>query len=223
VAVQAGQDHADPSIDCPLREQGIDPNDLTPFDEVEQYIAFLERPDRAAWQKPGVVVKALELAGTETVADVGAGSGYFTFRLADALPEGKVRAIDIEPEMIRHIHHKATTNDVPNVETVLTAPDDPSVDASDDLVFICDVLHHVQNRQAWLHRLSSEMRPGAKLVLIEFKEGQLPYGPPEAVKIPKRVMVELMERAGLRLAVDRPELLPYQHFLVFAKPDKQDS
>jgi ubiquinone/menaquinone biosynthesis C-methylase UbiE len=175
---EPGHDHADPPIDCPLRKQGVDTHGLRPFDEVEDYIAFLERADRAAWQKPAVVVAALDLDGTEVVSDVGAGSGYFTFRLAEALPEGHVRAIDIEPEMLRHIHHKVLSEGASNVEVVLATLDDPHVDSRTDVVFICDVLHHVEERRAWLERLHEETKPGARLVLIEFKEGDLPQGPP---------------------------------------------
>jgi predicted methyltransferase len=90
----------EPPIECPLHKQGVDPSHLKPFADVEKYIAFLERPDRAAWQKPDAVVAALGLAGTETVVDLGAGSGYFTFRFARALGAGKVVASDIAPEMI---------------------------------------------------------------------------------------------------------------------------
>src|ERR1035437_11113103 len=93
-AKQAGQDHNMPGIDCPLRKVGVDPSDLRPFAEVEKYIAFLDRPDRAAWQKPDEVVAALGLQGNETVLDLGAGSGYFSFKLAQALPRGKVVGAD---------------------------------------------------------------------------------------------------------------------------------
>ncbi len=206
-------------IDCPLRKQGIDPSHLRPFAEVEKYIKFLDRSDRAAWQKPDAVVTALGLKGSETVIDVGAGSGYFTFRLANALPTGRVVAADTEAEMIRHIYHKAMAEDVQNVEAKLIQPGDPAISAQADLVFMCDVLHHVADRSAWLSKLASEMKPGARLVLIEFKEGKLPEGPPEAVKIPRSRMLEMVTQSGLRLASERSDLLPYQTFLVFRKPE----
>ena len=211
-------DPANAPIDCPLHAQGVDTDDLRPFADVEKYIAFLERSDRAEWQRPDAIVEALELAGTETVSDVGAGSGYFTFRLANALPHGVVRAIDVEPEMIRHIHHRSMSEGVGNIEVVLATHDDPRVSASTDLVFICDVLHHVQKRQAWLERIYEPLPSGAKLVLIEFAEGDLPAGPPESIKIPKEEMVALVTKVGFRLAEDHSALLPYQHFLVFSKP-----
>ena len=204
-------------IDCPLHAKGVHTGDLKPFAETEKYIEFLERPDRAEWQKPDAVIRALGLKGTETVADVGAGSGYFTFRLAKALPRGKVVATDIDPEMIRHIHHKVLTEKIPNVRVVLADPADPTVPGDADIVFISDVLHHVANRDAWLGRLSAETRPGTRLVVIEFREGQLPQGPPEALKIPKAEMIRLVRAAGFVLETDDSALLPYQTFLLFRR------
>lgn len=210
-------DPAHPPIDCPLRKQGLDPTKMRPFEDVEKYIAFLEREDRAAWQKPDQVVNALGLAGTETVYDLGAGSGYFTFRLARALPRGRVVAGDTEPEMVRHLHHKASTEQFPNVQVELLKPDDPAVPPGTDVVFVCDVLHHVAERQAWLAKLAAETKPGAHLVLVEFKEGDLPEGPPEAAKIPRAQLITMVSAAGFRLERDQPELLPYQTFLVFRR------
>jgi len=204
-------------IDCPLRAKGIDPSHLRPFDDVAKYIAFLEREDRATWQKPDEVVAALGLSGTETVVDLGAGSGYFSFRLAKALPGGTVVAVDTEPEMIRHIHHKATSTSVKNIRAELITPENPAIPSETDLVFLCDVLHHVPNPTEWLGKLVSAMHPGARLVLIEFKEGKLPEGPPEQVKIPRAHLVEFATDAGLVLVSEKKDLLPYQVFLTFEK------
>jgi len=216
--VVAGHDPAHPPIDCPLRKQGIDTTHMRPFEDVEKYIAFLERPDRAVWQKPDEVVAALGLRGNETVFDLGAGSGYFTFRLAKALPRGKVIAADTEPEMIRHIHHEVMSEGIQNVQAELVKPDDPAAPSDADLVFVCDVLHHVADRPAWLARLVAEMKPGSRLVLIEFKQGNLPEGPPESAKIGRAQTLELVTTAGLTLASERADLLRYQTFLVFRKP-----
>ena len=223
VAAQSGKDgsqgqQALPPIECPLHKAGIDPTKLKPFEEVEKYIQFLERPDRAKWQKPDEVVKALGLKGLETVVDLGAGSGYFTFRLSKALPQGKVIAIDTQPEMIRHIHHKAMSQQIANVEPVVATPGDPKVPPGADLVFVCDVLHHVQDRAGWLKKLHAEMHGGTRLVLIEFKSGDLPQGPPEKVKIPKAKIIRLCQGAAFTLKEKRPDLLPYQEFLVFERP-----
>jgi SAM-dependent methyltransferase len=206
-----------PPIDCPLRKQGINPHDLKPFADTQKYIDFLERSDRAVWQKPDAVIRELHLSGAERIADVGAGSGYFTFRFARALPQGMVYAIDIEPEMLRHIHHKAMTEGVNNVEVIKSTPDDPKVPADVDLVFVCDVIHHVKDRELWLKNLSSQMKKGALLVVIEFREGDLPQGPPAAVKIPKRKLIDMILRHNFRLDRDKADFLPYQMFLIFSK------
>ncbi len=211
-------DPAHPPIDCPLHKLGVDPMHLRPFDDVEKYIAFLEKPERAIWQKPDDVVAALGLKGSETLIDVGAGSGYFTFRFAKALPHGKVIAVDTEAEMIRHIHHKVMGEGITNIQAVLIKPDDPQVTKDADWVFICDVLHHIPDRPVWLGRIASAMKSGSKLVLIEFKEGKLPEGPPESAKIPRAQLVSLANQAGLRLDGEKLNILPYQVFLVFNKP-----
>ena len=210
-----GHDPAHPPIDCPLRKQGIAPGHLRPFQDTQKYIAFLERADRAAWQKPDEVVAALDLKGTETVFDLGSGSGYFSFRLAKALPGGKVIAADTEAEMLRHIHHRVMSEGVRNIEVKLIQAADPAVSADADLVFLCDVLHHVADRPAWLAKLRGQMKSGARLALIEFREGKLPQGPPEAAKIPRAQLVDLVTKAGFRLRSERKDLLPYQVFLVF--------
>lgn len=216
-APAARHDPMHPPIDCPLRKHGINPQDLKPFDDVERYIAFLDREDRAAWQRPDAVVEALGLSGAETVVDLGAGSGYFTFRLAAALPRGKVVAIDIEPEMVRHIHHKAMTDGAKNVEVRLARPDDPSIPETADWVFLCDVLHHVQDRGPWLERMHSQLKGGAKVAVIEFKKGDLPEGPPGALKLGKAEVIDAMRNAGFEWLEEKKGLLPYQHVLIFER------
>jgi 2-polyprenyl-3-methyl-5-hydroxy-6-metoxy-1,4-benzoquinol methylase len=216
-AALAAQDPKHPPIECPLKKQGLHPEHLRPFEDTAKYIAFLERTDRALWQKPEAVVAALGLSGSETIADVGAGSGYFSFHLARAVPQGKVIALDIEPEMVRHIHHRAMTEGVHNVAATFSKPDDPGVPEGVDVVFMCDVLHHVADRPAWLGKLAAQMRKGARLALIEFKEGKLPEGPPESVKLPRAQLVALVTAAGFTLDSEKPDLLPYQTFLLFRK------
>jgi 2-polyprenyl-3-methyl-5-hydroxy-6-metoxy-1,4-benzoquinol methylase len=91
------------------------------------------------------------------------------------------------------------------------------VDARADLVFLCDVLHHVQAREAWLGRLFAQMRPGARLVLVEFKEGPLPEGPPEAMKILRARQTALVRGAGFELVSEDLALLPYQSLQIYRR------
>jgi ubiquinone/menaquinone biosynthesis C-methylase UbiE/YHS domain-containing protein len=204
-------------INCPLMKQGVNVHNMKPFEDSKKYIEFLERKDRAVWQKPDEVVSSLNLKGSETIADLGAGSGYFTFRFSKALPKGKVIAIDPDPEMVRYIHHKTMSSDIKNIEVILGSYDDPKIPEKVDMVFICDVLHHVGKRAEWLAKLSSEMDKGAKLVLIEFKEGNLPEGPPEKIKISGKEMLSLVFNAGFKLIKENSTLLPYQNYFVFEK------
>jgi ubiquinone/menaquinone biosynthesis C-methylase UbiE len=200
-----------------MRKYGIDMHNMKPFADVEKYIEFLERKDRAIWQKPDSVVSFMKLKGNETIADIGAGSGYFSFRFANALPKGKVIAIDIEPEMIRHIHHKAMTSKIKNIEVALASADDPKVPDKVDVVFICDVLHHLTNRAKWLAKLYSEVSKGTRLILIEFREGELPQGPPEKMKISSKEMLSVVSGAGFTLIKKDSTLLPYQNYFEFKK------
>ena len=149
-----------PPIECPLRKAGIDKTKLKPFEEVEKYIQFLERADRAKWQKPEAVVKTLGLTGMETVVDLGSGSGYFTFRLSKAVPKGKVIAIDSQPEMVRHVHRKVLTGEWPNVRAQVGKPDDPGLPPDADCIFVCDVLLHVRQKAKWLKTIHSQMQSG---------------------------------------------------------------
>lgn len=211
-----GHGHAAP-IDCPLKAAGHDPAALQPFEDSAAYIAFLEKEDRASWQKPDALIAALELPLDAVVVDLGAGSGYFAFRFAAALPGGHVEALDVSPEMVRHVHHKMMTDGTANLRAGVVDKDAPKFRDDADLVFVCDVLHHVGDASGWLRGVARQMKAGARLALVEFKEGELPEGPPEALKIPKDRLLALGAEAGLALARDHSGLLPYQELLVFEK------
>ena len=205
------------SSDCPLRDKGAAHEHKTPFGSTEKYIDFLERPDRVTWQKPGAVIEAFKLKGDEKIADVGAGSGYFSLRFASALPRGRVYAIDVDPAMIHHIRHRAMADTIDNVEVILSSPDDPKVPKDSEIVFICDVLHHVENKSQWLKKIHGEVETGARLILIEYKEGDLPQGPPEWMKMsPKEVTANALG-AGFTHGSTDNDLLPYQTMFVFEK------
>jgi SAM-dependent methyltransferase len=212
-----------PPLDCPLHnaEHAGAPgaSHSRPFADINDYIKFLERDDRASWQRPDEVIAALALAPDATVLELGAGSGYFAFRFAAAVPNGQVLAGDVEPDMVRHMHHRAMTSDIRNLRAILVDPSVPAFDGADiDLVFICDVLHHVPSPDAWLQHIVSRMPQGARLALVEFSMGDIPHGPPVAMRIPKERLLSLATTAGLVLVQDFADLLPYQEFLVFRKP-----
>lgn len=179
-------DPARPPVDCPLRRQGIDPARMKPFEQMEAYINFLEQESRQVWQKPQEVVEAMRLNGNERVLDLGAGSGYFSFPIAQKLTNGRLFAADVEPEMIRHIHHKSLENGVQNIEPLLVDAEKPQIPGNIDIVFICDVMHHVARPQEWLtwparrsgSRESSGSCPrGRGCILLNSSPGIFPAGP----------------------------------------------
>jgi ubiquinone/menaquinone biosynthesis C-methylase UbiE len=127
------------------------------------YIAMLDDPARDAYQRPHEVITALKLKEGEVVADIGAGSGYFTFRLARHVGDtGRVYAVDVGPDMIVHLNRRVRDLKMTNVVTILSAPDDPLLmDASIDRFFICDTWHHIGDHPSYLALMKKMLKPGS--------------------------------------------------------------
>ncbi len=181
------------------------------------YIGALEDTKRDAYQKPHEVLTALGLKSGEIIADIGAGSGYFTFRIAHHLgAKGKVFAVDVSPDMIRHINRRIRDLKTTNVVSVLADPDDPLLaERSINRFFICNVWHHVENPTKYLSMMKKMLRPGGEIVMIDFHKKELPFGPPMHMKIAREDLIKQMETNGFRLSKEHT-FLPYQYFLVFA-------
>jgi cyclopropane fatty-acyl-phospholipid synthase-like methyltransferase len=185
-------------------------------DDPKAYIAALEDPNRENYQKPNDVLDALALKPGEVVADIGAGSGYFSVRFSNALKEsGKVYAVDVSQDMIDYMNRRFQETNARNVTTVTAAPNDPRLpDASVDRIFICDTWHHIENRSQYLARLKRALRAGGQIIMIDFQKRDLPVGPPIDMKIAREDLIQEMESSGFRL-VQEHAFLPYQYFLVF--------
>lgn len=182
----------------------------------QAYIGALEDPQRDAYQKPHEVLTALRLKPGEVIADIGAGSGYFTFRLAHYVgAKGKIYAVDVSPDMIRHINRRIRDLKTINVVSVLADPDDPLLaERSINRFFICDVWHHVENKSKYLSVLKKMLKPGGEIVMIDFHKRDLPFGPPAQMKIAREDLIQQMGTDGFRLMREHT-FLPYQYFLVF--------
>ncbi len=179
----------------------------------EDYARILDDPQRDAWQKPHEVVMALDLRPSDTVADIGAGSGYFAVRFARHA--GKVLAVDIDPKLLEMVTTRAGEQKLANVETVVAAADDPHLRAESlDVIFICDVIHHIEKRDAYYQLLARALKPGGRLVIVDFHKKPLPVGPPPEMKIAREALIAEVRAAGFRLAQEHT-FLPYQYFLVF--------
>jgi ubiquinone/menaquinone biosynthesis C-methylase UbiE len=173
-------------------------------------------PTRARWQQPARVLRALRVRRGAVVADVGAGPGYFTTRLARAVgPRGRVYAVDPEPAVLTVLLRRL--DGATNVTPVLSRDDDPMLPpASCDLALFVNAYHHVADGPAFLRRLARALKPGGRLAAIDWAYRETPVGPPMRRRIPPETFVGLARRAGLA-PVARHEFLPYQYFVVLAR------
>ncbi len=179
-----------------------------PQDNAE-YAKILEDPSRDAWQKPHEVVMALELKSTDTIADIGAGTGYFARRFAHHA--GKVYAVDINKDLLTLAAKGAPAN----LSTILADPDDPKLPTGGvDTIFLCDVLHHIGSRAAYYGKLRSALKPGGRIVIVDFFKKELPVGPPPAMKLSEQEVRKELDDAGFR-QVKSFDFLAHQYFLVF--------
>lgn len=188
------------------------------FADAERWSQVFDDPERDAWQMPAELVAALELEPGSTVADIGAGTGYFNPHLSAAVgPEGRVIAVDIEQSLVDWMTERAEREGTANVEARLGATDDPGLQPGEaDVVLLVDTYHHVGDRVAYFARLREAVPPGGRLVIVDFKPGDLPVGPPESHRIPQEKVVAELEAAGWA-EVGSLELLPYQFVQVMAR------
>jgi arsenite methyltransferase len=171
--------------------------------------------NRDDWQQPQRVIQALQIEPGAAIADLGAGSGYFTFRLAQAVgPSGRVYAVDVDEDMTRLIETKARERGVQTIEAVLAQPENPNLpQAAIDLVFTSNTYHHIEDRVRYFGGLRKALRPGGRLAIIEFnRQSWLTglfghYTPGESIK-------QEMSQAGYRLTHEFA-FLDRQSFLIF--------
>src|SRR5512134_431011 len=139
------------------------------FGDAERWAHVFDDPARDAWQKPHEVIQALALAPEARVADLGAGTGYFSARLANMLPKGRVYAADLEPDMVRYLGERAKREGLANLVAVASAPDDPRLPEKVDLILLVDVYHHIEDRTRYFERLRASLRPGGRVAIIDFR------------------------------------------------------
>jgi len=190
--------------------------------KAEEWAKTLESPNRAATQKVGEVLAKLSLKPRMIVADIGAGSGFFSRPLAKAVaPGGKVYAVDIQQGLLDYIDKRDKDEHISNVQTVLGEFDDPKIPARDvDLAFINDVLHHIEHRAVYLKALGTYMKPSGRIAIIEMNKDDPNTGhknQPELL-VAREEILEWMSAAGFKLAEEHPDLFPgTKWFLIFAR------
>ena len=182
-------------------------------------IDWLERRDREKEERTDLVVEGMELAPDAVVADIGAGSGHFTFRIGPRVPKGRVLAVDIQPEMLSVLEQRSEQKRQTNVEAVQGSKSDPNLEPeSVDAVLMVDAYHEFSHPLEMMNAIVRALRPGGRVFLVEYRaeDAKVPI-------LPLHKMTEAqarleMEVVGLEFVENRA-MLPQQHFLVFRKPD----
>lgn len=185
------------------------------FDDADAWAARFEGPGRDAWQKPEQVLELLELSPDAKVADIGAATGYFPVRVARAVPQGDVYAVDIESAMVEYLARRARREGVSNLTAILAAPDDPRLPEAVDVVMVVNTYHHIEARPEYFRRLVAKVKPRGRLVIIDFSKRST-MGPPASSKLTPEEVERELSGAGWTLAASH-DILPEQYFLVFQR------
>jgi SAM-dependent methyltransferase len=183
-----------------------------------QGIDWLERPEREQEESPVKAIELMKLRPTDVVADIGAGSGYFSFRLAERVPKGKVLAVDIQQEMIDVLAKVAKAKGMTNVQPVLGTVEDPKLpEASVDVVLMVDAYHEFDHPNEMMTAIVKALRPGGRVVQLEYRAED-----PNVPIKPHHKMTEAQARLEMNAVgltfVEDVAGLPRQHMLVFQKP-----
>ena len=186
-----------------------------------EYLGQLEGPDRDAWQRPDQIMDALQIGENSVVADLGAGGGWFTVRLAHRVgPNGRVYAEDIQPQMIESMQRRRDREGLPNVETVLGTAVDPKLPAGSlDAVLIVDAYHEMEQPVALLKNVAKALKPGGTIGIVNFKKDGGGPGPDMDERVDAEKVVDDARAAGLELR-KRENFLRYQYLLTFGLPPK---
>lgn len=184
----------------------------------EEWIKLLEAPGRLATLRIDEIVAKLALKPGDVVADLGAGSGVFSIPLARAVgPSGKVYAVEIDQALVDYIAAKAKTANVANVRPVLGKFVDPSLPAADvDVAFMHDVLHHIEDRAAYLKNAVGYLKPGGRFAFVELDHLKGPHADDPKLQVTKAQLTAWMAAAGL-VPVEEVQLSPVKWYSVYAR------
>ena len=178
---------------------------------------WLERSEREEEERTDLLIDALALKPDDVVADIGAGSGYFTFRMSPLVPQGKVLAVDIQPEMLQMIEEKEQKQQVKNIETILGTIEDPKLPKNSvDWVLLVDAYHEFSHPYEMMSAIAEALSPTGKVALVEYRaeDPLVPIKPRH--KMTEAQAVKELEAVGLTL-VENKDLLPQQHLMIFQR------
>lgn len=179
---------------------------------------WLERPTREQEERTDLLLQKLSINTTDDVADLGAGTGYFSFPIARQVPAGRVLAVDIEPEMLRLIEQRKLADGIENIDTILASETDPNIPAASvDVVLLVDAYHEFSHPREVMGAVVKGLRPGGRVVLVEYRGEDRTVPIKRLHKMTQQQAKKEMSAVGLQWQrTDR--YLPQQHVMIFTKP-----
>jgi len=188
------------------------------FGDAERWARVFDDPNRDSWQKPGEVIALMEIEPGMCIADIGAGTGYFLPHLSRAVGnEGRVLALDIEPELVTHMRKRSAKEGLAAVEARVVEPDDPGLDeGSVDRVIIVDTWHHLPDRTSYVRKLAAALAPAGSVFVVDFTLAT-ERGPSAHHRVPPETAAAELEAAGLEASI-LEETLPDQYVVRGSKP-----
>jgi ubiquinone/menaquinone biosynthesis C-methylase UbiE len=186
------------------------------FDDPNAIAQRLDAPERDLWQKPEDVIASFQLSDDATVAEIGAGTGYFVIRLARQLTNGTVIGLDAQPQMVAYLRQRADDLGMSNVDARLVRQAEAlPLTEQLDLLLCVDTYHHIADRVTLFSRYAKHLKRGGKLVVID-RSIDAPEGPPAELRLSTESVQDELSQAGFTLVADMDFLLPYQYYLAFS-------
>lgn len=190
------------------------------FDDFDSMVRQYEDPERKNWQSPELILQKMGDLSGKTVADIGVGTGYFAFRIIQR--GAHVIGIDIDKRFLDYIEERKaelSPGIASRLETRLSVPENPDLNTNEvDWVLIVNTYHFLENRVDYLRKLFKAIKPGGKIMIVDFKKGYSPVGPAESAKVLSDVTTKELKTAGFQIIDDDESSLQYQYIIRARKP-----
>jgi ubiquinone/menaquinone biosynthesis C-methylase UbiE len=180
----------------------------------EDLVKNFESADRNEWQKPDEVIHFLGDLKNKTIIDIGAGTGYFEFKMNE--PSAKIIAADVDDRFIKYLNDRITKEQSSNISARKAEYEKPPVSEKEaDIVYMVDVYHHIENRKDYFSMVKKGLKPNGEMIIVDFKKGDFEQGPPDDMKIEIQTVINEMKLAGFNLVAQDTTTLKYQYLLKF--------
>jgi 2-polyprenyl-3-methyl-5-hydroxy-6-metoxy-1,4-benzoquinol methylase len=183
------------------------------FDDPAQWAKSFDDPARDSWQMPDKILADLKITSKMTVADIGAGTGYLSTKLATQA--GKVLASDIEASMVAYLKERAARAGLKNITAVQASETSPNLPEKADLIVVLNTYHHIPSREAYFKNLAASIKKGGRLAIIDWRP-EAKMGPPKEFKFTPAQIASELGKAGYK-KLEQFDYLPEQNFLIFTR------